>query len=382
MAQQQQQQTTTTESTATTGPLTPQELREQNRLTNVINAITRNPQQGEMKINGVVYTPRWSNPVWVQPNSLSVLFVYCLPGEYADSGQQILGSRDLNVLESYSIALSPVITGWLIVVENQHQTERSPASVGVVCASDANDPETRVLSPQEQIMIKNVIQQFIMIRNIQKTNITQIINIINNITSNQTGGGGNNQTGNQTGGATALRASIGLDVQDGIEAPALYELIGDVQGGTLPYNIHWDFGDGEETTLNEVPTGDVYHTFHDPGNYTIILTATDATGQTASDESSLSVPAPSTTTHGGENATTSTTEEEEQPPTTNETAAAEVTPPATTEGEGTTTTPSAATEGETTTSSTATGGGAAAEQPPATEGADATTTSPLDTLGQ
>ena len=97
-----------------------------------------------------------------------------------------LGSRDLNVLESYSVALSPVMTGWLMVVENEHQTERSPAAVGVICASDANDPETRILSPQEQTVIKNVIQQFITIRNIQKTNITQVINIINNITSNQT----------------------------------------------------------------------------------------------------------------------------------------------------------------------------------------------------
>src|SRR4051794_22249696 len=64
MAQPTSQTTTTTESTATatTGPLTPQELREQNRLSNVTTAITRNLQQGEMKINGIVYTPRWANP--------------------------------------------------------------------------------------------------------------------------------------------------------------------------------------------------------------------------------------------------------------------------------------------------------------------------------
>lgn len=94
-----------------------------------------------MQVNGIVYTPRWSNPVWVQPNSLSVLFEYCLPGEFADSGQQILGSNDLHVLESYSVALSPVLTGWLMVVENEHQTERIPAAVGAICASDANDPQ-------------------------------------------------------------------------------------------------------------------------------------------------------------------------------------------------------------------------------------------------
>jgi hypothetical protein len=85
MAQQQQQQQTTT--TAETSPLTPEEREEENRLQNVTTAITRNLQQGEMQVNGIVYTPRWSNPVWVQPNSLSVLFEYCLPGEFADSGQ-------------------------------------------------------------------------------------------------------------------------------------------------------------------------------------------------------------------------------------------------------------------------------------------------------
>jgi hypothetical protein len=100
--------------TSTTGlPLTEAELREQNRLLNVTTAITHNLQQGEMKINGIVYTPRWSDPVWTEPNSLSVLFVNCFPSEYADSGQQILDSRDLDVLESYSFALSPVLTGSL-----------------------------------------------------------------------------------------------------------------------------------------------------------------------------------------------------------------------------------------------------------------------------
>ena len=91
------QQTTTTTGAETTelqqqlAHLRQKSWREQNRLSNVTDAITRNLQQGEMKVNGIVYTPRWANPVWVQPNSLSVLFVYCLPGEYADSGQQIFG---------------------------------------------------------------------------------------------------------------------------------------------------------------------------------------------------------------------------------------------------------------------------------------------------
>jgi hypothetical protein len=181
----QQQQLTTT----TTPPLTPEQQQQQERLQNTIAATTRNLIQGQKQVDGIVDTPRWSNPLWVQPNSLSILFAYCLPGEFADSGQQILGGSEMEVLESYSLAVTNDLTGWLMVVENQHQTDRLPAAVGVICTSDANQPETRILSPQEQTVINNVIKQFITIRTTQITNINQVITIINNVTTNGTGGG-------------------------------------------------------------------------------------------------------------------------------------------------------------------------------------------------
>src|SRR5215203_6658494 len=191
MAQQQQQQTTTgTTGTATTAPtsapLTPEEQRQQDRFVRITTAITQNLEQGQKQINGIVYSPRWSEPVWVQPNSLSILFAYCLPGEFADSGQEILGGSELEVLESYSLAVTSNLTGWLMVVENEDTQNRLPAAVGVICASDANDAETRVLSPQEQQEINNIIQQFTTIQNTQVTNIDQVINIINNVTSTTT----------------------------------------------------------------------------------------------------------------------------------------------------------------------------------------------------
>jgi PKD repeat protein len=170
----------------TTPPLTPEEQEQQNRLQNTIAATTRNLAQGEKEVNGVVYTPRWSDLVWVQPNSLSMLFVYCLPGEFAESGQEIFGGSELEVLESYSLAVTADLTGWLMVVENEHETARLPAAVGVICASDANDPQTRILSQQEQIEINNIIRQFITVRNTVINNITQIINVINNVTTNGT----------------------------------------------------------------------------------------------------------------------------------------------------------------------------------------------------
>ena len=171
----------------TTPPLTPEEQEQQNRLQSTIAATTRNLEQGQKEVNGVVFTPRWSNPVWVEADSLSILFVYCLPGEFADSGQEILGGSGLEVLESYSLAVTNDLTGWLMVVENENQTNRLPAAVGVICASDLNDAETRVLSSQEETEINNIIRQFITIRTTQITNITQVINIINNVTTNGTG---------------------------------------------------------------------------------------------------------------------------------------------------------------------------------------------------
>ncbi|MDQ3966795.1 MAG: HYR domain-containing protein [Thermoproteota archaeon] len=177
------QQIGTTTTTTPTPPLTPEEQEEQNRLQNVIAATNQNLDEAEKEVNGIVYTPRWSDVVWVEPGALSVLFAYCLPGEFAESGQEILGGFELEVLESYEIALAQGFMAWMMVVGNEDRQDRLPAAVGVICASDTNDVETRVISPQEQQQINNVVQQFI---TTQVTNIEQVINIINNVTTNAT----------------------------------------------------------------------------------------------------------------------------------------------------------------------------------------------------
>ena len=183
-------------------PLTQEELDQQNRLQNEIANTTKNLENGQKQVNGIVYTPRWSNLVWVQPDSLSILFVYCLPGEFADSGQEILGGSDLEVLESYSLAITNDLMVWFMVVENENENVRLPAAVGVICTSDVNDAESRILSPQEQQDINNIIQQFITIQNTQVTNIDQVINIINNVTTNATTGPVTPPPTNETGGIT------------------------------------------------------------------------------------------------------------------------------------------------------------------------------------
>src|SRR5215213_6618841 len=298
MAQQQQQATTGTATvTATTiPPLTPQEQQQQERLQGIIAATTRNLIQGQKQIDGLVYTPRWSNPVWVEPDSLSIAFAYCLPGEFAESGQHIVGGSDLEVLESYVLAVTNDLTGWLIVVENENENARLPAAVGAICSSDANVVEARVLSPQEQIVINNIINQFTTVRN----NITQIINIINNVTMNQTGGGTTTPPPtNDTGGGVTpepLRVQPELDPLDGSTAPASYLFEARTFGGTPPYTYHWDFGDGQQSDRDNV-----YHTYENPGTYIITVTVTDSTGQTASGSLSplIVTPAPTNDTGGG-----------------------------------------------------------------------------------
>jgi hypothetical protein len=196
-----QQQTTTTTTTAGGGtgatttpsltpltpPLTPQEQEQQIRLQDVIASTTLNLQETQKQISGVVFTPRWSNPVWVNANSVAVLVAYCLPGEFADSGQEILGGFELEILESYAVALPQGFMVWMAVVGNEDiENRRFPAALGVICASDLNKPETRVLSPQKQQEINKINEQFVNIQNTQITDIDNIINVINTVTTTTT----------------------------------------------------------------------------------------------------------------------------------------------------------------------------------------------------
>jgi PKD repeat protein len=87
------------------------------------------------------------------------------------------------------------------------------------------------------------------------------------------------------------------DTVDGGTAPATFRLEADVTGGTEPYTYHWDFGDGQQETL-EGSSG-TRHTYENPGNYTATVTVTDATGQNASDTTPLILVAPSPTNDTG-----------------------------------------------------------------------------------
>ena len=317
MAQQlqQQQQTTapsvTTSQTTTslTSPLTPQEQEQQARLQNVIAATTRDLNETEKQVSGIVYTPRWSEPVWVNPNSIAVLVAYCLPGEFADSGQEILGGFGLEVLESYALDLPQGFMAWMAVVGNQADVQngrRLPAALGVICASDLNRADTRILSPQEQQQINNVISQFTTIQNTQITNIDQVINIIDNVTStptqNETGGGGGGMTPPPpTTEEQPLTVEIIPNATSGF-IDDLFELKTKVTGGTEPYNYSWTGPPTDQyfsnlagilcNLLGTSPPGVsdyepdptcVWAWADVPGTYPISVTVTDSNGQTASD---------------------------------------------------------------------------------------------------
>jgi PKD repeat protein len=309
-----QQQTNTGTATVTTvAPLTPEEQQLQERLQSIMSATTRNLMQGQKQVDGLVYTPRWSNPVWVEPDSLSIAFAYCLPGEFAESGQHILGGSDLEVLESYALAVTNDLSGWLIVVENENETARLPAAVGAICSSDANVTEARILSPQEQTVINNLIQQFTTIRNIQITNITQVINIINNVTTNGTAGGGNttrppptNNTGGGGNTTEPLTVQAVIDIDQ--DASPVVGFEASIDGGTPPYTCHWDLGD--DTTSDACGAS---HIYENPGTYTATITVTDATGQTASDSIEEFLITPTTGNGTGGNNTGGITVEEELP---------------------------------------------------------------------
>jgi PKD repeat protein len=277
MAQQQTTSTAPTISSSpsslsitTIPPLTPEELQQQNRLQNVIAATTRDLNETEKQVSGVVFTPRWSEPIWVNANSVAVLVAYCLPGEFADSGQEILGGFGLEVLESYAVDLPQGFMAWMAVVGNEDGNVRLPAAQGVICASDLNNTDTRILSPQEQQQINNINQQFSTIQNTQITNIDQVINIINNVTEPTT-----TEEGQQP-----LTVEVSANATEAYK-PATIRFDSKVTGGTAPYSYTWRSADGGGQAIGY--QRNLVAQFEEGSTDIIILNVTDSKNKTASD---------------------------------------------------------------------------------------------------
>jgi hypothetical protein len=207
--------------------LTQQEQEQQNRMLSAQRLTTQYLDNGDKQVNGIIFTPRWGDVVFVEPEAVSVIFADCLPGEFAVSDQYILSGSDLNILESYAIAMPNDFMTWFMVLENLNQTDRLPASAGVMCASDRDVDETNpastiILNPQYKQTVNNIIKQVIKIENKQIVNLQQITNIYQQITQNAIqiaiGGGNVTQIINQS--ASQIVASNGTNINQIINQTA------------------------------------------------------------------------------------------------------------------------------------------------------------------
>src|SRR5829696_7500380 len=83
--------------------------------------------------------------------------------------------------------------------------------------------------------------------------------------------------------------TVGI-ISNGTEGvvPATFEFQANLTGGTGPYAISWDFGDGSEERDEQT----VLHTFEEAGTYNVVVTGTDENGQEASDNLEITVNEP------------------------------------------------------------------------------------------
>src|ERR687892_563848 len=90
--------------------------------------------------------------------------------------------------------------------------------------------------------------------------------------------------------AEPLTVGIISNSTEGV-APATFEFEANITGGTEPYAISWNFGDGSEESDEQT----VLHTFEEAGIYNVVLTITDENGEEASDNLEITVNEPSPT---------------------------------------------------------------------------------------
>src|SRR3712207_3235463 len=148
----------------------------------------------------------------------------------------------------------------MMVIGNEDRQNRFPAAVGVICASDANNVETRVVSPEEQQQINNVVQQFS-----TTTSIDQVINVINNATTTPGGGGTTPTTPGGGGGTTpTITATANPAIYNGVPCPSPLEFTGTITDnvGNRDVTYRFIFSTGSTTPVETIR-------FDQPGSKTV-----------------------------------------------------------------------------------------------------------------
>jgi PKD repeat protein len=86
----------------------------------------------------------------------------------------------------------------------------------------------------------------------------------------------------QQGGPSEFEADAGGDYS--AEVNETIQFTGSAWGGVEPYTWYWDFGDGATATVQNP-----MHAYTQEGTYEVVLTVTDATNQTAMDETEAEI---------------------------------------------------------------------------------------------
>jgi hypothetical protein len=114
------------------------------------------------EIGPLRFTPRWSEVESVAPKRIGVFFADCRPGEFPMSGQQILQSSQLRVIESYAVAMPDDFISWVFAIKNNDDDRRKFLAVGAICAGESGvEPREPVVSSQE---VNNIINNIVVIR--------------------------------------------------------------------------------------------------------------------------------------------------------------------------------------------------------------------------
>jgi hypothetical protein len=175
---------------STTTTLTPEE----EDVEETQDTATENLTEEDRDVNGIEFTPRWGAISTLEPDSIDVLFADCLEDEFAVSSQFVFETSDIIASQSFPVAFEDddgdTEMTWLAVVENTHSSDDKAASIGVICASendgddDDDDDDDGDIDISTKTTIKNIIKNFIRVENNEIVNLSNIINIRQQIIQN------------------------------------------------------------------------------------------------------------------------------------------------------------------------------------------------------